>query len=145
MASTSYRVTLIVDGANAGEEDAYDVGLEPGHRRRRELTLPEEALPPNEHEVAVRVSTTGEGSAAGPIYTDQCALNDIPPASHVTTVVEGLRGGSVTRPFTGRNLFASAPALDDGRTASVSWKQPTSDIHVAIDHGCEDSFADLTA
>jgi hypothetical protein len=88
MASTSYHVSLVVDGTAVGEQDDYDVGLEPGHRRRWELALPEDNPAPEGHEVAVRVFTAGEGSAAGPSYTDQCGQNDTMPASQRTTTTQ---------------------------------------------------------
>jgi hypothetical protein len=80
MASTSYDVSLKVDGVESGN-DEYLLGLEPGHRRRWELSLPEAATSPDGHEVSVQVSTATKESAAGPSYADQCALNDELPAS----------------------------------------------------------------
>jgi hypothetical protein len=81
MASTSYHVGLVLDGLAVGETDDYDVGLEPGRRRRWELSFPEDQPTPDGHEVAVRVSTAGAGSAAGPSYTDECGVNDLMPAT----------------------------------------------------------------
>ena len=81
MASTTYHVGLVMDGATVGEPDDYDVGLEPGHRRRWELPLPEDQPTPDGHEIAVRVSTGGPETAAGPSYTDECGANDMMPAS----------------------------------------------------------------
>jgi hypothetical protein len=81
MTSTSYHVSLVVDGASVGKTDDYDVGLEPGHRRRWELALPEKDPSPDGHEIAVHVVTAANGSAAGPSYTDQCDSNDLMPAS----------------------------------------------------------------
>jgi hypothetical protein len=91
MTSTSYHVSLVVDGATVGKRDDYDVGLEPGHRRRWELHLPDDNPSPDGHDVAVRVMTAGEGSAAGPSYTDQCGLNDVMPASQRTITIQGRR------------------------------------------------------
>ena len=81
MTSTSYHVSLLMDGESIGETDDYDVGLEPGHRRRWELSLPEKNPSPDGHEIAVHVITATNGSAAGPSYTDQCDTNDLMPAS----------------------------------------------------------------
>jgi hypothetical protein len=76
MTSTSYNVSLTIDGAELSTEDEYLIGLEPGHRRRWELPLPEEAPSPDGHDLVVHISTATKDSAAGPSYIDQCALND---------------------------------------------------------------------
>jgi hypothetical protein len=89
MASTSYHVELVVDGANVGEPDDYHVGLEPGHRRRWELAFPESQATPEGHEVAVHVFTADAGSIAGPSYTDECGANDLMPASQANPPAHG--------------------------------------------------------
>ena len=91
MASTSYNVSLKIDGVES-TEDEYLVGLEPGHRRRWELSLPEAATSPDGHEVRVQVSTATKESAAGPSYADQCALNDELPGVLVGAATQRLRG-----------------------------------------------------
>jgi hypothetical protein len=89
MTSTSYHVSLVMDGESVGETDDYDVGLEPGHRRRWELALPKDDPSPDGHEIAVHVVTADNGSAAGPSYTDQCDANDLMPASQPSPPVQG--------------------------------------------------------
>jgi hypothetical protein len=91
LASTSYRVSLVVDGTDANVEDEYQVGLEPGRHRRWELAVPAGAASPGAHDLAVRVSTASAGSAAGPSYTDQCTVNDTLPASQSSPTVPSRR------------------------------------------------------
>ena len=83
MESTSYHVALVVDGAVVGDQDDYDVGLAPRHRRRWELALPDDQPNPDGHTVAIRVFTASEGSIAGPSYVDHCASDDEMPASQL--------------------------------------------------------------
>jgi hypothetical protein len=94
MTSTSYSVSLSVDGANV-DSDQYDIGLEPGHRRRWELAIPQDIESPAGHELTVRVTTAGPGSAAGPSYTDQCALNDALPVTQFSPRGTAARGADV--------------------------------------------------